>query len=255
MKSGAAGQKHLRDIASLLASERRRRVTDTLLVRMAFLLIVVVPSSCSNGPTAPSPATATANPPGTHTLSGTISETGGGAVGGVSLTTDRGKTAITDENGQYRIDGLSGHVSVTLRKPGYEPSFGFGAIVDRDRVVDGAIQRTIQMAPGERTEIAVFRDDPDYDLAYAWCSAPCKRIRVSAPGTISIRARARDENRNVCLLADGGFPDVARTNCNVAEVTTSLPYAGELSIFVSFADGYREGAQSVEISVTLATQP
>jgi len=234
-------------------------VTHTFFVRMAPLLLVVVLSSCTNGPTAPSPATGIANPPGTHTLSGTISKTGGGAVGGVSLTTDRGKTAITDEHGQYRIDGLSGHVSVTLEKPGYEPSFGFGAIVDRDRVVDGAIQRTIQMAPGESTEITVFGDDPDYDLAYAACSAPCKMIRTAGPGAtvISIRARARDESRSVCLLVDGGPPHFANPTCSAAEVTTTttLFFGGEFQFYVRFGDGFREGAQSVEVSVTLGAQP
>ena len=227
---------------------------------MAPLLLVVALSSCSNGPTAPSPAAGTANPPGTHKLSGTISETGGGAVGGVSLTTDRGKTAITDEHGQYRIDGLSGHVSVTLEKPGYEPSFGFGAIVDRDRVVDGAIQRTIQMAPGESTEITVFRDDPDYDLAYAACSAPCKMIRTAGPGgiVISIRARARDESRSVCLLVDGGPPHFANPTCSAAEVTATTTLfhgGGEFQFYLKFGDGYREGTQSVDVSVTLGTQP
>ena len=166
---------------------------------------------------------------------------------------------MTDEHGQYRIEGLSGHVSVTLEKPGYEPSFGFGAIMDRDRVVDGAIQRTIRMAPGERTEITVFRDDPDYDLAYAACSAPCKRIRTAGPGgtVISIRARARGESRSVCLLVDGGPPHFANPTCSATEVTatTTLYAAGEFQFYVRFGDGYREEIQSVEISVKLGTQP
>ena len=54
--------------------------------------------------------------------------------------------------------------------------------MDRDRVEDAAVQRTIRIAPGERTEVTVFRDDPDYDLAYAACSAPCKMIRTAGPG-------------------------------------------------------------------------
>ena len=93
------------------------------------------------------------------------------------MTTDRGQKAMTDANGQYRIQGLSGLVNVALGKAGYETYFGFSEVLDRDRIVNAVIQRTIRLAPGERTEITVFRDDPDYDLAYAACSAPCKMIR------------------------------------------------------------------------------
>ena len=176
------------------------------------------------------------------------------------MTTDRGTTAITDENGQYRIDGLSGHVSMTVRKPGYETAFGLGAIMDRDQVADLAVQRTIRIAPGERAEITVFSDDPDYDLAYALCSGPCKMIRTVGPGgtLISIRARARDETRSVCLLIDGGPPHFANPTCSAREVTatTTLFYdGGDLQFYVKFGDGYREGTQSVEVSVTLGTQP
>ena len=176
------------------------------------------------------------------------------------MTTDRGTTAITDENGQYRIDGLSGHVSMTVRKPGYETAFGLGAIMDRDQVADLAVQRTIRIAPGERAEITVFSDDPDYDLAYALCSGPCKMIRTAGPGgtLISIRARARDETRSVCLLIDGGPPHFANPTCSATEVTatTTLYYGGgEFQFYVKFGDGYREGSQSVEVSVTLGTQP
>ncbi len=179
---------------------------------------------------------------------------------GVILTTDRGQKAVSDRMANIEFEGLSGHVSVKLEKPGYEPFFGFGAIVDRDRVVDGAIQRTIQMAPGDRTEITVFRDDPDYDLAYAACSAPCKMIRTAGPGgtVISIRARALDESRSVCLLVDGGPPHFSNPTCSIAEVTatTTLFFSGgEFQFYVSFAGGYREGSQSVEVSVTTGTQP
>ena len=45
--------------------------------------------------------------------------------------------------------------------------------------------------------------------------------------------------------------------CSAAELTatTTLFYAGEFQIYVSFGDGYREGSQSVVVSVTLGTQP
>ena len=65
---------------------------------------------------------------------------------------------ITDEHGQYRIDGLAGVVNVRFEKRGYE-SGRSGALLDRDQVVNGVIQRAIQLAPGESTEITVFRDD------------------------------------------------------------------------------------------------
>ena len=247
-------------VATVNALERKLLVTYTLFGRVASLLSVVVFSSCSNGPTAPSPATGTANPLGTHTLSGTILATGGGAIEGVALTTDRGKNAVTDENGQYRIQGLSGLVNVALGRAGYETSFGFSEFLDRDHIVNAVIQRTIQMAPGDRTEITVFRDDPDYDLAYAVCSAPCKRIRTAGPGgtLISIRARARDEARSVCLLVDGGPPYFSNPTCSTTEVTAtamSLLGGGEFQFYVKFGDGYREGSQGVEVSVTVGTQP
>ena len=228
-------------------------MTATLFDRMALLLMIGVFTACSDGPTGP-----TAN--GTHTLSGTISATGGGSLEGVVLTTDRGQKAMTDANGQYRIQGLSGLVNVALGKAGYETYFGFSEVLDRDRIVNAVIQRTIRLAPGERTEITVFRDDPDYDLAYAACSAPCKMIRtVGAGGTaISIRARALDESRSVCLLVDGGPPHFSNPTCSIAEVTatTTLFFSGgEFQFYVTFADGYREGSQSVEVSVTQGTRP
>ena len=227
-------------------------MTSTLFLRIGPLLVAGALASCDKAPTSPTPVV-------THILSGTISETGGGPIGGVSLTTDRGKAATTDEHGEYRIDGLAGVVNVRFGKLGYE-SGQSGALLDRDQVVNGVIQRAIQLAPGETTEITVFRDDDDYDLAYARCPGPCKKIRVTGPGgtVISIRARARDASRRVCLLVDGGPPHNAMPTCSAAEVTatTTLFYGGgEFQIYVSFADGYREGTQSVEVSVTLGTKP
>jgi hypothetical protein len=208
--------------------------------------MVGVFTACSNGPTGP-----TAN--GTHTLTGTISATGGGALEGVMLTTDRGQKTVTDRNGQYRIPSLAGHVSVALGKEGYETGF-LGSVLDRDLIVNAAIQRTIRLAFGERTEITVFRDDPDYDLAYAACSAPCKMIRTAGAGGtgISIRARALDESRNVCLLVDGGPPYLANPTCRLGEVTftMTLIFGGEFQFYVRFGDAYQEGSQSVEVSVT-----
>ena len=114
-------------------------------------------------------------------------------------------------------------------------------------------------SPGENTEVTVFRDDDEHDLAYAFCPGPCKKIRTTGPGgtEISIRVRARDESRRVCLLVDGGPPYHVMPTCSAAEViaTTTLFYAGEFQFYVSFGDGYHEGSQSVEVSVTLATKP
>ena len=226
-------------------------MTNTRFLRIGPLLIAGALAGCNNGPTSPASVA-------THTLSGTISEAGAGPIGGVSLTTDRGKAAITDEHGQYRIDGLSGLVNLTFTKSGYE-SEQSAAILDRDQVVNGTIRRVIHIAPGEITEVTVFRDDPDYDLAYAWCPGPCKKIQVTGPGgtAIFIRARARDKSRQVCLLVDGGPPYRAMPTCSTAEVnaTTSLLKDAEFQIYVSFGDGYREGTQSVEVSVMLGTKP
>ena len=227
-------------------------MTPKLFDRLVLLLMVGVFTACSDGPTGP-----TAN--GTHTLTGTISATGGGAVEGVALTTDRGQKAVTDQNGRYQIQGLAGLVNVALGKAGYETTFGFSEVLDRDRTVDAVIQRTIRMAFGERTEITVFRDDPDYDLAYAACSAPCKMIRTVGGGRtgISVRARALDESRNVCLLVDGGPPFLSNPTCRPGDVTftMALIFAGEFQFYVRFADGYREGSQGVEVSVTQETEP
>ena len=209
-------------------------------------------TACSDGPTGP-----TAN--GRHTLSGTISATGGGALEGVLLTTDRGQKAVTDANGQYRMQGVSGLVTAVLGKAGYETGHLGSEILDRDLIVNAAIQRTIRMAFGERTEITVFRDDPDYDLAYAACSAPCKMIRTAGGVStgISIRARALDESRNVCLLVDGGPPFLSNPTCRLGDVTFTMAviFSGEFQFYVRFADGYRDGSQGVEVSVTPGTQP
>ena len=239
-------------------------MADTHLLRIGVLLIAGALAGCNKGPTAPAAVTGPVNPGGsnaviTYALSGTISETGGGSIGGVYLTTDRGKSATTDEHGQYRIEGLSGHVSVRLQKPGFEPGWT-GAILDRDQVANGAIQREIHIGPDQSMEVTVFRDDDEHDLAYALCPGPCKKIRSAGPGgtLISIRARARDESRRVCLLVDGGPPHHAMPTCSAAEVTatTTLFFnGGEFQFYVSFADGYREGAQSVEVSVMLGTKP
>ena len=62
----------------------------------------------------------------------------------------------------------------------------------------------------------------------------------------------------MCLLVDGGPPHHAMPTCSAAQViaTTTLFYAGgEFQFYVSFGDGYREGTQNVEVSVTLATKP
>ena len=240
-------------------------MTSTRFLRVGPLLIAAALVGCNKGPTAPSPAAGPpnparpANPAVAHTLAGTISETGSGPIGGVSVTTDRGKAAITDEHGRYRIEGLSGPVNVTLQKLGYEPGSS-AATLDRDQVVDGALQRAILIRPGESAEVTVFRDDDEHDLAYALCPGPCKKIRSSGPGgtIISIRARARDESRSVCLLVDGGPPHHAMPTCSAAEVTltTTLFFnGGHFEFYVTFGDGYREGIQSVEVSVILGTKP
>ena len=132
-------------------------MTNTLFLRIGPLLIAGALAGCNKGPTSPTPVA-------TYTLSGTISETGGGPIGGVSVITNRGKAAVTDQDGHYGIEGLSGLVNLTFTKSGYE-SGRSGALLDRDQVANGLIQRAIQIAPGQSTEITVFRDDHDYDLA------------------------------------------------------------------------------------------
>ena len=139
-----------------------------------------------------------------HTLSGTISESGAGPIGDVSVSAGEGKLSVTDERGQYQIQGLSGRVNVTLEKPGFERMVVFGTTMAHDLTLDAAIQRAIHITPGERANVTIFGDDGDYDFAYTGCSAPCKMIRlaIDTPGVLSVGVRALDESRVVYLLIE-----------------------------------------------------
>jgi hypothetical protein len=209
-------------------------------------------AGCNEGPTAP-------NPPVRHTLSGTISESGAGPIGDVSVSAGEGKLSVTDERGQYQIQGLSGRVNVTLEKPGFERMVVFGTTMAHDHTLDTAIQRAIHITPGERANVTIFGDDGDYDFAYTGCSAPCKVIRlaIDTPGVLSVGVRALDESRVVYLLIEPVPGNFSPGASGVGKVTLTTPQGvGEMKLYVAFGGGYQEGAnQTLEISTTFDKRP
>ena len=56
----------------------------------------------------------------TYTISGQVTDDLGQGIGAVTITTNRGQTAVTDANGNYLIQNLPGGVySIAATKPGY----------------------------------------------------------------------------------------------------------------------------------------
>lgn len=115
-------------------------------VRLLAVVTSVSASACGSSGGGGTPTTPTPPPtPATYTLSGTVSESGGGRIQGATVRigdgTNSGRSATTDANGQYSLTGLqSSSFTASASADGYA-SRGQGINLTANRTADFALTR------------------------------------------------------------------------------------------------------------------
>jgi hypothetical protein len=131
------------------------------LITGAIACTVACGRASRTAPTAASPAIAPLVQP--FGVSGTVKEYRGGPLSGVVITARPNvppgnglRTAHTDPDGSYRIDGLTEPIIVDAEKAGYFPT-GFGAFTG-DRVLNFTMTRRLDMGPNQTLTATIWGD-------------------------------------------------------------------------------------------------
>jgi hypothetical protein len=216
-------------------------------------------------PLAPTPTPPAPTPPvqhGTHTLSGTVRETGSDApLPGVLVTATTGGfssqpkqiiSQVTNDDGTFQFMTLPyDFVDVVLTRSDLEPAGLTYGLTDNDVTANVLMQQAIVVTAGERVDAMLFSDDlPFYtgvllggEGAQPTCGPPCKLIRVSAPGegVLSVRAQWSDATVPLTLYVrpyytildlPGNSPDAIRVT-GVSPLSLNVPvYIGDWAVLI-----------------------
>jgi hypothetical protein len=187
-----------------------------------FLAGIVLLASACGGPASPTPrADDRTTAPATFSLTGTVRQSGegppleGAAVRASSvppisppfLTT--APATITNNEGVYRFEGLTGSIRLKVEKEGYEPG-------PEDFFIAGGTQTNVSLQPtivlplGTTTIARLYPDDPRHTIfadlyGFVNCEGPCRLIRIvsSVEGRLRLRIRFLDEQNDLGVSVDG----------------------------------------------------
>lgn len=214
----------------------------------APIAVVALLVGCSAPPASPTSAGQR------YTVSGLVSTPSGDAVPGAAVRV--GATSVTtDESGRYSIGELTGGIQIQTSKEGYEPQV-VPVGLDRDRVVNVTILPVVRIAPGDHATVTLYGNEPGYDFpqAYDGCDAPCRLVRVTAPGagTLSITLAPRDPNQRLSAYFNDGF--ASYESASTITILKAFNGPGESIVYVRFAVGLTAGADS-RIDVSPSFRP
>ena len=211
---------------------------------IAFVALLV---GCGTSPPA-SPTSAGQR----YTVSGLVSAPAGDVVAGARVQVVGANTVTTDESGRYTIGELTGGIQIQTSKEGYEPQV-VPVGLDRDRVVNVTLLPVVRIAPGDRATFMLYGNEPGYDFlqAYDGCEAPCRLVRLTAPGagTLSITLAPRDPNQRLSAYFNEGF--ASYQSASTITILKAFNGPGETIVYVRFAAGLTAGADSrIDVSVS-----
>jgi hypothetical protein len=202
-----------------------------------FLLFVAIGACDSSKSGTPQPPLSPSPSVAPHTLSGVITEPGGKPIEGV-VVASQGRSSTTNRDGFYRLSELTGLVSATLMKAGYEDaspgtnnSYGYFDL-SKDATFNRALQPIIRLAAGDRLDSTVFMDDNGYWADWEVCH-PCKLIRVTSPGKGSIELRLTWQSSGSTLSLWVGDRYTWTRYQDPSEILATVPTSGgERFVFV-----------------------
>lgn len=224
-------------------------------------------------PIQPPPQRPQPNTDGTFSLSGVVTESGGGRpMPGVLVETSVGKTALTDGNGFYHFPYMPS-MKVSFQKPGYEPRGAYGPYyMDHDTMINVVMQRSIWLAAGQALSSTLFRDDvffpvrsdslEDFFDDAPFCYAPCKLVRVSVPTNSQLTARVTWMAPNgdfylwVAQQKRPGNRDLVEAHGTSGELTTTLQVIPGVDALVHFGLApidFRSQTLAVDLPFHLST--
>jgi hypothetical protein len=227
-------------------------MTNRALACLPTLLLCALVTVDCGGPTAPSaqrlpqvpPATTPPSPPAAlHTLSGVMTEPGGKPIEGVFVASPGG-SATTNKDGFYSISELTGLLSVTLTKAGYEDAwpgtnngYGYFDLSSKDATFNRALQPIIRLAAGDRLDSSVFSDDNGYWDDWEICH-PCKLIRVTSTGKGTIELRLTWAPSGATLSLWVGDRYTSTRYQDPSDILATIPTSGgERFVFVGVNGG------------------
>jgi len=188
-----------------------------------FSLVIVVLASACGAPVGPTPPADRGTDSATFAITGTVRQSGEGSpLEGVSveawrvpptsppfMTTAAAAETTTNGQGAYRLDGLTGTISLRVHKAGYEPA-PEDFFVAGDAPANVTLQLALVVPLGATTVANLNPDDPRHTIAadvhgFLSCEAPCRIIRVvnAVPGRLRLRIRFLDEPEDLGVLVEG----------------------------------------------------
>jgi hypothetical protein len=214
-------------------------------LRLLSVVVGVVMTACGrsqDGIPSFAPMPAPPPPPLRFTLTGTVSESGGGPpLDGVSIRApvlpNGFQEMTTGANGAFNLTDLPVASYFTFRKPGFEE-------LARALPLDGHpiavhLQRRIEMSADETLTATLYQDDPFYEywLGDASCE-PCKRIHVTVRQQGPIELELGSASSSLCFWVES--PDTGSLlggGCGSADPKrTYSALAGGLSVIVYSKD-------------------
>jgi hypothetical protein len=163
------------------------------------------------------------------------------------------KTTLTDNNGVYRIGGLSEEVLIHAEKEGYE-STGFGAFIG-DQILNLTLNRTLSVSAGQPFTGVIWGDSAlaGEDWSGANCDSedkPCQLIRVatSRAGTLTAQLQWNGQKYHLGVFISAGlFVGQGAYGSSPVEASLDVP-TGEHFVIVSFkkANGGRPSQSATQ---------
>jgi hypothetical protein len=255
----------------VMARSHRRHSMSGAVLSFTIGAIVVLCAcggpTASKSPAAPSSPTPPVPPqPAGHTLSGTVTEPGGGPIPGVAISTRpnpsggpaRTGTAITDGAGHYEMHDVAGCLWVRTDRDGYEGGEWVNcvSVTDGDAKFDTTMQRVLRIEAGGSLDERVLPNDMGWllDLFTDDGCGPCKIVRIVAPkaGTVLARVTWTGAPDALSLWTQSGVGSLYDfAGLNEASGTTDVASGQELVTFIAWESPQNGGEQPFHLESRL----
>ena len=167
-------------------------------------------------------------------------------------TTPAGET-ITNSQGVYRLEGLTGTIHLKIQREGYEPARE-DFWVTGDAPASVRLQPAVVVPVGSTTIATLYPDDPAHTIAadiygVENCEAPCRVIRVasSVRATLLLRIRFLD-GPDLAASVDG-----TNLGCCQAELSrrVAIDPSRPLRVYVRPSSGPLDRPRAFELTTEL----
>ena len=175
-------------------------------------------------------ATVSVTPSGTFAVSGRTREPGAGDLGGVLVLNPASGRSVMSVNGSYALAGLTDE-RLSFTRDGFEP---VEIRATRNGSDDVPMQRILRIAAGGAAVTgSIAPNDTAHDVGGGAQCQPCRLIRITGGGTLTVRLTWTAPSRVLSMWVNGIR---ITANAGTQELTTSIAGGGEVIIYVGSTD-------------------